>query len=442
MSRPIENTRPFEGNDDERRTLEEAEPPPEAPASPRWRRGDVIGDGAYEIVGCLGRGGMGEVYEARDRKLERVVAIKALRPGFATALLHFEARALAACRHPGVATVHGLGREGAVEFLVMERIYGVTLAALIAQRAQSGTPITVLEALDLLVALTEALAAIHETGVAHRDLKPENVLVAPRGRVVIVDFGIVAPECTNDRDAPLAGTPYYMAPETIAADVSTGEGHLVDLYALGVVAFQLLTGSVPFEGDSALDVLSQHLVNTAPDVQDVRDDVPAALALLLAELLQKDPGHRPQGAEAVLWRLRAMRRESVRPPKPRRFRAVVADADEAVRVAVARAVRRVVPDAEVESVADGVAALHAATARPPDLCLLDLRLPQMNGIEVTLALRGTHTLDRCAIVVLGAGAQTRDVAVMCQVGGAQYVRKDVALDAAVGAAVRGARAAR
>ena len=448
MTPSIIDTRPFDepSDDDGRPTPMLPEPAPATPRAPtggpRWQVGDVIAGGAYEITRCLGRGGMGEVYEARDVALARLVAIKVLRDGIAPGILAFEARALAACRHPGVAAVHCLSRDGERHFLVMERIYGVTLSALLAQRKQSDSPLTVEEALDLLIGVSEALAAIHETGVAHRDLKPDNILVAPRGRVVIVDFGIVAPECERDRDAPLAGTPYYMAPETIAADVSTGEGHLVDLYALGVVAYQLLTGEVPFEGDSPMDVLSQHLVNTAPDVLDVRADVPAELALLLAELLQKSPDERPQRIEAVLWRLRAIRGEPHRRARAKRFRVLLADGDvHALRLAEL-VVRRVAADADIESVSDGVDALQAATRRAPDLLVLDLDLPRMNGLEVTLALRGTHTLDRAAIVLVGERARPDDVAVMREVGAAHFLKKGASFEAALAGAVRGVRAPR
>ena len=451
MSPSILETRSFD-DDDGRPTppIQSAPPargpsvaPPRAPTvGPRWRPGDRVADGAFEVMSCLGRGGMGEVYEARDLALSRVVAIKVLRDGIAPGVLQFEARALAACRHPGVATVHSLGRDGDLEFLVMERIYGVTLSGLIAQRQQSGSPLTVDEALDILVGISEALAAIHETGVAHRDLKPDNVLLAPRGRVVIVDFGIVAPECHRDRDAPLAGTPYYMAPETIAADVSTGEGHLVDLYALGVVAYQLLTGEVPFVGESPMEVLSQHLVNTAPDVLDARADVPVELALLLADLLQKNPDERPHSIEAVLWRLRALRGEPERRARAKRLRVLLADGDpNALRLAEL-VVRRVAVDAEIEAVADGVAALQAATQRAPDLLVVDLDLPRMNGLEVTLALRGTRALDRTTIVVVGERAGPHDVAVMREAGAAHFLKKGPSYEAALAAAVRGLRASR
>ena len=288
-------------------------------SGPVWTPGKLLGGGVYEVRRQLGTGGMGDVYEAYDRGLDRIVAIKALHPGLETDKLRQEARALAACRHPGVATAYALCAEDGVDYLVMERVYGVSLAALLDQRKASGSPLAVAEAVDLLIGLAEAVGAIHAAGIAHRDLKPDNILVAPGGRVVVIDFGIFAAECAALPAGGISGTPHYMAPESISDQVRAGAGHLVDFYALGIMAVEMLTGEPPFVGFSAREVLVGHVVDDAPDLHALRPELPLQLVRIVQDLLRKDPDERPQDVDQILFRLRAMRvdprRPRARPPK-------------------------------------------------------------------------------------------------------------------------------
>ena len=407
---------------------------------PIWQPGQTLGGGAYEIRQRLGIGGMGEVYEAYDRGLARVVAIKALHRGLEVDKLRREAQALAACRHPGVAAAYALAHEDGVAYLVMERVYGVTLATLIDQRSEGGSQLSIAEVLDLLIGLTEAVAAIHRAGIAHRDLKPDNILVAPGGRVVVIDFGIFAAECALLPDGTVSGTPHYMAPEAIRADVRAGSAHLIDMYAIGVMAFEMLAGVPPFDADSAAELLEMHVFRDAPDVLFLRPDTPPALARLVGDMLLKDPDERPQGIDPLLWKLRSIRGDQAMRPPASTFSVLVVDDDPNARLLTERVVRRAVPEADVVTVSNGAAAVRAATQKPPHLMLLDLDMPGMNGIEVCLALRGTRAADRTAIVLVSGRARGHDLSLLRQLGVHRFVDKGPDLGRGLAAAVLAVRA--
>src|SRR6478735_6792376 len=204
--------------------------------------GERVAD-QYEIRRLLGSGGMGQVYEAQDLALNRTVALKVAWPHVGPEPLRREAQVLAAFRHFGLVTAHALGKHRALDFLVMERIPGGSLAHTLARRVR----LPVADAVKILIGICEPLAVLHESGLAHCDLKPANIMMAPGDRVVLLDFGIVRIEQLRGDERLISGSPHYMAPETIQGKVRTGEAHLVDVYALGVIAFALVTGQAPFD---------------------------------------------------------------------------------------------------------------------------------------------------------------------------------------------------
>lgn len=286
--------------------------------APLFERGEIV-SGHYEIRDLLGGGGMGQVFEAQDLELNRRVAIKASFPHLDRALLRREAQGLAAVRHHGVVSVHTVGEHRGIAYLVMERLLGESLEARIEARQSDGELFSVGEALDVLVPLADVLAAVHAAGIAHRDVKPANVMLVVGDRVVLTDFGIVAPERNVLRDAPIVGTVEYMAPETIAGTMSPGNAFLVDVYAFGVLAFELIAGRRPFEGETVRETLSMHVHNHPEALSETRDDVPPLVVGIVRELLAKDPLDRPQSMASVATRLRspAMRSMSAtRSPPP------------------------------------------------------------------------------------------------------------------------------
>jgi serine/threonine-protein kinase len=387
--------------------------PPNEPGL--FNQGELVA-GSYEIRSVLGSGGMGEVYEAHDRVLNRRVAIKVVRPTIAPDYLLREGRALAAIHHPGIVTVHAMGTHRNVPYLVLERVRGLSLDRMIEQRHARGETFGLVEAADLLVAIADALSIVHKAGLSHRDIKPANVMLAPGGRLVLMDFGLVLPHADRAGHRSVAGSLQYMAPEALTGGLADGAAQLGDVYALGVLAFELVTGAAPFDGDEPVELYRAKTRAPLPRVTDLRRDVPAALVDLVAQMMAPDAADRPQGAEAALWQLRTVRKGLESSAAPRRFSVLVVDDDEDMRAALTLYVRSAVPDAEVEALGDGRSAVKSVRRRVPDLLLLDLGLPDINGIEVCMLLRGMQLGSACMIVSVSGRATKADVELLQQLG--------------------------
>ncbi|MFR9774462.1 protein kinase domain-containing protein [Micromonospora sp. MS34] len=263
-------------------------------------------DGRYQSEELLGSGGMGEVWQGRDLRLDRPVAIKLLTvgPDEPTAVERFdrEARAAARLTHPHIVGVYDFGTEDDDSFLVMELVTGPTVAALIADG-----PLPLAQAVSIAVQTCDGIAAAHDAGVVHRDVKPSNLIVTPTGTVKICDFGIARLPSAAGQDTltgPVTklGTSSYMSPEQALGGPVDPR---TDLYGLGCTLYAMLAGRPPFNGDP-LSVLHQHVNEPPAPLRDRRPDVPAELDALVAELLAKDPADRPADAAAVRDRLAAM----------------------------------------------------------------------------------------------------------------------------------------
>jgi serine/threonine protein kinase len=264
-------------------------------------------DGHYFVEALLGEGGMGAVYRAKHLSLDRYVALKLLRADVAvssSALRRFarEARAVARLRHPNVVTIHDFRNAPGVGFyLVMEYLEGRSLREELKQRG----PLPVREAIALIEPVCSAVAQAHSAGVVHRDLKPDNVFLeaVPNGFVVkVLDFG-VARLLDADGEAPLTaaggilGTPLYMAPEQCDGRPTDARS---DVYSLGCVLYEMLTGRPPFVGESLASVLYQHIAKQPTPASDHRREIPAAVVLVLQKALAKAPAERIQSMSELL----------------------------------------------------------------------------------------------------------------------------------------------
>jgi eukaryotic-like serine/threonine-protein kinase len=260
--------------------------------------------GRYSIVEPLGAGGMGVVYRARDEKLERVVAIKLLTAGMFTGdearrRFHKEARALAKLSHAHIAAVYDVGEQDGVDYIVMECVPGESLAA----KIKAG-PLTVKEATLTILQIAEALEEAHEQGVIHRDLKPANVMVTPKGQAKVLDFGLAKllavardPTMSVTETRGLMGTPLYMSPEQ-AQEQNLDER--TDLWNLGVIYYEMLSGRAPFRADSSIAVL-RAITDEAPvPLRQLRPDVPPRCEQIVAHALEKNPDRRYQSATEVI----------------------------------------------------------------------------------------------------------------------------------------------
>lgn len=274
--------------------------------------------GAYQIVAPLGAGGMGEVYRARDTRLGRDIALKVLPDAYSSSperLARFEreARIVAGLNHPNIVTLHSIEEADGTRFLTMELVEGRDLSDLV---KPGGLPFA--QVLDLAIPLVDALVAAHGKGVVHRDLKPANVMVTDDGRVKVLDFGLArhdpageqVPSGIAQAGPPLSmsgmvsGTAPYMGPEQIAGgDVD----RRTDLFALGVLLFELTVGRRPFDGRTFWAVATAIMHDAPPSLESIRPDVPAELARIVARCLEKEPDARYSSANDVADELRALR---------------------------------------------------------------------------------------------------------------------------------------
>ncbi|MFD3547599.1 protein kinase [Streptomyces sp. NPDC058655] len=265
----------------------------------------LIGD-RYQLASILGQGGMGQVWTAYDQRLDRRVAVKLLRPdkvaGPGTVAEELRRRFVRECRvtaqvdHPGLVTVHDAGSDGDELYLVMGYVEGADLADHLAEHDPYPWP----WAVAVVAQLCAVLSAVHAVPIVHRDLKPRNVMVRPDGTVLVLDLGVASVMDTDTTRLTSTGTPIgspaYMAPEQA---MGGAVGPYTDLYALGVLLYELLSGTVPFAGSTALGVLHRHLYEPPLPVRRLRPEVPPALEAVLLHLLAKDPQDRPASAQEV-----------------------------------------------------------------------------------------------------------------------------------------------
>lgn len=269
--------------------------------------------GRYRLDQPLGRGGWSEVWRGFDRSLARTVAVKVLtQRADPQALQRFqrEARTLARLHHPAIVAVYDAGTDDGTAFVVMELLPGPSLAELLRRDGPLAVPL----ALRYAAQAADGLAAAHQAGVIHRDVKPANLVLGADGRVRVVDFGVARLEQAGSASLTMAGmvmgTPEYLSPEQAAGGAVDGR---TDIYALGCVAYALLTGSPPFTGTAAVDVARQHLSSPVPSLAGRRADLDPAVVALLGRALAKDPADRPPDAAAFRDALDALA-EGRRPP--------------------------------------------------------------------------------------------------------------------------------
>ncbi|HEY0216008.1 MAG TPA: Stk1 family PASTA domain-containing Ser/Thr kinase [Cellulomonas sp.] len=267
-------------------------------------------DGRYEVVQRIARGGMATVYLAVDRRLDREVALKVMHPHLAEggsggdfiARFRREARAAARLTHPGLVGVYDQGLDGETSYLTMEYVDGVNLRRHLAERGS----LTVAETLQVAEQVLDALAAAHRVGLVHRDIKPENVLMASDGRVKLADFGLAraVTEVTATTTGTVFGTVAYLAPELVVRGESDAR---TDVYAAGVLVYEMLTGRQPFTGETPIQIAFQHVNSDIPAPSDSASWLPVEIDELIGALAARDPDDRPADAAAALAQLRRTR---------------------------------------------------------------------------------------------------------------------------------------
>jgi Protein kinase domain len=266
--------------------------------------------GKYEVIGQIGRGGMGTIYRARDPILQRAVALKVISNLEVTPELRRrffrEAQACARITHPNIVIVHDMGEDDGRLFIVMELLEGEELRRVIARQAQ----LSLKDKLDIVRQLCDGLHFAHQKGVVHRDIKPANVIVLRTGQVKILDFGIAqiagaATQRDRTRTGMFMGTLRYMAPEQVRGQADRRS----DIFSVAAVSYELLSGRAPFAGDDPLQILEQLRTATPPRLTELDPSLPSALADVIERALQKEPGDRFADLEQMGRRLELVQRE-------------------------------------------------------------------------------------------------------------------------------------
>ncbi len=264
-------------------------------------------NGRYRLLDKVGEGGMAEVWRARDTALGRIVALKVLRTQYSSnpdflARFRREAQAAANLAHPNIVNVFDIGEAGERHYIVMEYVDGRNLKELIRDQA----PLSVDRALDLATQVAAAVAHAHGAGIIHRDLKPQNILVDTGDHVKVTDFGIArAMTATSFTETGVVlGTAHYLSPEQAAGQPTTPAS---DVYALGVVLYEMLTGRTPFDAETTVGIALKHLQETPTPIQQLNPRVPTSVAAIVNRAMAKDPAQRYEDAGALAGALRAVR---------------------------------------------------------------------------------------------------------------------------------------
>ena len=385
--------------------------------------------GTYRLERELGRGGMGVVMLARDTGLEREVAVKVIHGKLAEeesvrALFVTEARAMAEVRHENVVRIYAFGEYEELPYFVMEYVPGPTLADWLDHHyAQRALP-SVDESLGILDQLCRGLEAIHAAGIVHADVKPGNVILGPAFRVALTDFGLVRKLGGQDAES-IVGTPGYIPPEAVLPKLSPkGLDARADIYALGVIAYELLTGQLPLTVYTLPELFDAHMRGDEPrPPSEVRPELGTAFDEALMASLARHPADRTPTPGDFRKALFAARTGIARRERPMRF--LVADDDADFRALVSEALRFAFPSADVEQVSDGQEALAALDRRPASLAVLDLDMPTLNGVEVTAALRADPRHATTPVIVVTATGGAPDWRLLSSLGADGFLVKPV-----------------
>lgn len=272
--------------------------------------------GRYEVLRHIGQGGMADVFLASDNILNRKVAIKILRTDSsadAISVLRFEreAQAATALAHPNIVEIYDVGEYKGHHYIVMEYVAGKTLKQVIKERG----PLLIDEAIDIMKQLTSAVAEAHSRGIIHRDIKPQNVIVKADGSVKILDFGIAmakgSVQLTQANN--VMGSVHYLAPELAKGDVASAQS---DIYALGIVLYEMLTKDVPFKADQSVQVALMHMREPFPSIRKTFPNVPQSVENIITRATAKDPKKRYRSCEEMYRDLRScLRSERINEPK-------------------------------------------------------------------------------------------------------------------------------
>lgn len=394
--------------------------------------GSVIGE-HYRVLDVLGSGGMGIVLRALDEHLDREVALKLihreqLEHADMRGRFRAEARAMARVHHVNVVEIHAYGEHERRPYFVMEYVPGMDLASWRRRRH----PLPLADAMVVLDQVCHGVSAIHRAGALHRDIKPNNVLIGPGRRVAVADLGLaqLIGRSEDASSARIIGTPAYIAPELARGEkVLERLAQRIDVYGLGVMAFELLTGRLPFRAKGVPGMLAEHGHSPPPKPSSASSELGMTFDQPILEALAKDPADRTPDVESFRRGLQAAFERSCRPLAD--LDLLLADDELSNLQAMAGLLEDVFPGARIRCVTDGRAAARAAAEQRPSVVITDLDMPHRGGIELTAALRSSpETADVPIIVVTGQGG-AKDWKVLRALGADRFLVKPVDPDSLV-----------
>ncbi|SDB22828.1 Stk1 family PASTA domain-containing Ser/Thr kinase [Butyrivibrio sp. INlla16] len=263
--------------------------------------GMMIGD-RYEILEKIGTGGMSDVYRAKDHKLNRPVAVKVLKQEFSendnfVSKFRVEAQAAAGLMHPNIVNVYDVGDENGIHYIVMELVDGITLKRYIEKKSR----LSVKEAVSIAIQVAMGLEAAHNNHIIHRDIKPQNIIISKEGKVKVTDFGIAKAATSNTITSNVMGSVHYTSPEQARGGYSDAKS---DVYSLGITLFEMLTGRLPFNGDTTVAIAIKHIQEDLPSPAEFSDEIPISVEKIVMKCCQKSPDRRYQSAAELITDLK------------------------------------------------------------------------------------------------------------------------------------------
>ena len=259
--------------------------------------GMMIGD-RYEILEKIGTGGMSDVYKAKDHKLNRFVAVKVLKQEFSenanfVSKFRIEAQAAAGLMHPNIVNVYDVGEESENHYIVMELVEGITLKKYIEKKAR----LSVKEAVSIAIQVSMGIEAAHNNHIIHRDIKPQNIIISKEGKVKVTDFGIAKAATSNTITSNVMGSVHYTSPEQARGGYSDEKS---DIYSLGVTMFEMLTGRVPFNGETTVAIAIKHIQEEFPSPREYVPEIPVCVEQIVLKCCQKSPDRRYQSMAELI----------------------------------------------------------------------------------------------------------------------------------------------
>ncbi len=290
------------------------------------KSGMLIGE-RYEVLEKIGTGGMSDVYKAKDQKLNRFVAVKVLKQEFSenrnfVSKFRVEAQAAAGLMHPNIVNVYDVGEENGIHYIVMELVEGITLKKYIEKKVR----LTTKEAISIAIQVAMGIEAAHNNHIIHRDIKPQNIIISKEGKVKVTDFGIAKAASSNTITSNVMGSVHYTSPEQARGGFSDEKS---DIYSLGITLFEMLTGRVPFNGDTTVSIAIKHIQDPMPSIREFVPEIPVSVENIVMKCTQKSPDRRYQNMGDMIKDLK------VSLVNPDAVIAVVDTADEAGKTKVA-----------------------------------------------------------------------------------------------------------